>query len=128
MANSELPGVTVFDACVVEAAGNKPKKISEYIGRVASGDTAVSIAVMVSPEGWVEPAQTPEFDEFTAVLRGELHVTTGGKTLVVRAGQSLRVKGGVAVQYSTPGANGAEYIAVCIPAFSPETVHRVKYY
>ncbi|MFO0910479.1 MAG: cupin [Isosphaeraceae bacterium] len=108
----------------VEAAGNKPKLIDEYIGRVNSGDTAVSIAHMRSPGGWVEPGQTPEFDEYTVVLRGALRIESREGTLDVRAGQAVIVRGGEWVRYSTPDPEGAEYIAVCLPAFSMETVHR----
>jgi mannose-6-phosphate isomerase-like protein (cupin superfamily) len=117
-------GIAIFEPKFLEAAGNQPKKIAEYIGRVASGDSALSIAVMASPKGWIEPAQTPEFDEFTVVLRGELHVTSGGKTEIVRAGQAVRVPKGFRVQYATPGPEGAETVAVCIPAFAPDNVHR----
>ena len=108
----------------IEAAGNKPKLIDEYIGRVNSGQAAVSIAQMRSPGGWVEPGQTPEFDEFTIVLKGMLRVTHRGGTLEVREGQAVVAKGGEWVQYSTPEPQGAEYLAVCLPAFSPATVHR----
>jgi mannose-6-phosphate isomerase-like protein (cupin superfamily) len=110
---------------IIIAAGNKPKRIEEYVGRVATGNAQVSIARMISPGGWVEPAQIPEFDEYSIVLRGELHVKIDdGETIVVHTGQAISVKCGVKVQYSTPGADGAEYIAVCAPAFSPDTVHR----
>ena len=109
---------------VIEAAGNKPKKIEEFIGRVNSATEAVSIARMTSPAGWVEPGQTPEFDEFTVVLRGRLHVQFQGGELDVQAGQAVIAQGGQWVRYSTPGSEGAEYIAVCLPAFSPRTVHR----
>jgi mannose-6-phosphate isomerase-like protein (cupin superfamily) len=108
----------------IEAAGNKPKLIEEYIGRVNSDTAAVSIARMQSPSGWVEPGQTPEFDEYTLVLRGTLHVETRTGTLEVHAGQAVIVAGGEWVRYSSPGAEGAEYVAVCLPAFSPATVHR----
>ena len=111
---------------LIESAGNKPKIIEEYFGRVNSGTEAVSIARMKSPGGWVEPAQTPEFDEFTVVLRGELTVTTAEGATVLRAGQAVLISGGETVQYATPGEEGAEYIAVCLPAFSPETVHRIE--
>jgi ethanolamine utilization protein EutQ (cupin superfamily) len=116
--------IRVLDPKQVEAAGNMPKRISEFVGRLASGDAAVSIALMASPAGWIEPPQTPEFDEFTVILRGELHVLSDGGTQVVHAGQAVRVPRGIRVQYATPGPEGAEYIAVCVPAFSPETVHR----
>ena len=108
----------------IEAAGNKPKLIEEYIGRVNSDTAALSIARMQSPSGWVEPGQTPEFDEYTVVLRGTLHVETKAGTLEVHAGQAVIVAGGEWVRYSSPGAQGAEYVAVCLPAFSPATVHR----
>jgi mannose-6-phosphate isomerase-like protein (cupin superfamily) len=108
----------------IEAAGNKPKLIDEYVGRVNSKDDRLSIAHMRSPSGWVEPGQTPEFDEFTIVLKGMLRVTHHGGTLDVQAGQAVVAHGGEWVQYSTPGPEGAEYIAVCLPAFSPATVHR----
>jgi quercetin dioxygenase-like cupin family protein len=109
---------------VVQAAGNKPKLIEEFIGRVNSGTAAVSIARMRSPGGWIEPGQAPEFDEYTIVLRGRLRVTTRDGSHDVSAGQAVLTHRGEWVQYSTPDADGAEYIAVCLPAFSPETVHR----
>jgi len=109
---------------IIAAAGNKPKVIEEYVGRVNSGDGAVSIARMKSPSGWVEPGQTPEFDEYTVVLRGTLRVTTRGGSVDVHAGQAVVAEKGEWVQYSTPGDDGAEYIAVCLPAFSMESVHR----
>src|ERR1043166_8208501 len=109
---------------VIEAAGNKPKKIEELIGRVNSKTPGVSIARMTSPGGWVEPGQTPEFDEYTLVLRGALRVTTKSGSLDVRAGEAVIAHAGVWVQYSTPGDDGAEYVAVCLPAFSIDTVHR----
>ena len=109
---------------VVQAAGTKPKRIEEYAGRVSSGHAAVSVARMVSPEGWREPGQRPEFEEVTVVLRGALHVEHPGGTLVVRAGQAVVAHPGEWVRYSTPDAGGAEYVAVCFPAFSPATVHR----
>src|SRR5215212_11346636 len=109
---------------VVEAAGNKPKIIEEYIGRVSSETDGVSVAKMKSPSGWIEPGQTPEFDEYTLVLRGTLRVTTRGGSIDVHAGQAVIAHAGEWVQYSTPGSDGAEYIAVCLPAFSPNTVHR----
>jgi mannose-6-phosphate isomerase-like protein (cupin superfamily) len=108
----------------VEAAGNKPKLIDEYIGRLNSGNAAVSVAHMRSPGGWVEPGQTPEFDEFTVVLAGRLRVTTGSGELDVGAGQAVCVAAGEWVQYSTPDPQGAEYVAVCLPAFAPDLVHR----
>jgi mannose-6-phosphate isomerase-like protein (cupin superfamily) len=109
---------------VVTAAGNPPKRIEEYAGRVSSGHDNVSVARMVSPSGWHEPHQQPEFDEITVVLRGCLVVESDSGTLEVRAGQAIVVKAGERVRYSTPGADGAEYIAVCLPAFSPDRVHR----
>jgi mannose-6-phosphate isomerase-like protein (cupin superfamily) len=109
---------------VIEAAGNKPKLIEEFFGRVNSDTTALSVARMRSPAGWVEPGQTPEFDEYTVVLRGELTVTTRTRTFTVGAGQAVQTSRGEWVQYSTPHPDGAEYIAVCLPAFAPQTVHR----
>jgi len=109
----------------ITPAGNKPKLIDEYVGRVNNGEERLSIAHMRSPSGWVEPGQRPAFDEYTVVLRGALHVATeGGEPLVVRAGQAVLVRAGEWVCYSTPGEEGAEYVAVCLPAFSPDTVHR----
>jgi len=108
----------------IEAAGNKPKLIDEFIGRVNSGTAAASMAHMRSPGGWQEPGQTPEFDEFTIVLRGMLRVEHRGGALDVRAGQAVIAHKGEWVRYSTPEVEGAEYIAVCVPAFSPDTVHR----
>ena len=108
----------------IQAAGNKPKVIEEFVGRVNSRTETTSIAKMTSPSGWVEPGQTPEFDEFTVVLRGMLRVTSKSGTLDVRAGQAVITNRGEWVQYSTPESEGAEYIAVCMPAFSPQTVHR----
>jgi mannose-6-phosphate isomerase-like protein (cupin superfamily) len=108
----------------VTAAGNKPKLIDEYVGRVNSQEEAVSIAHMRSPAGWAEPGQTPEFDEYTLVLTGTLRVEHRGGALEVRAGQAVLVRRGEWVRYSTPGEEGAEYVAVCLPAFSPRTVHR----
>jgi mannose-6-phosphate isomerase-like protein (cupin superfamily) len=108
----------------IVAAGQPPKSIEEFIGRVNSQTEALSIARMTSPSGWNEPAQTPEFDEYTVVLRGSLRVTLDDKEIDVAAGQAIIVSAGERVRYSTPGAEGAEYIAVCLPAFSPATVHR----
>lgn len=108
----------------VTAAGNKPKLIDEFIGRVNTGEPQISIAHMRSPPGWTEPGQTPEFTEYTLVLRGLLHVAYRDGTVDVRAGQAVIVYAGEWVQYSTPDSAGAEYVAVCLPAFSPETVHR----
>lgn len=109
---------------VIEAVGNKPKRIEEYAGRVNSGHDRVSVARMVSPEGWVEPGQRPEFEELTVVLRGALQVEHETGTMVVGAGQAVVARPGEWVRYSSPQAGGAEYIAVCLPAFSPGTVHR----
>ena len=109
---------------IVQAAGNKPKIIEEFIGRVNSKDARLSVARMRSPGGWVEPGQRPEFDEFTVVLAGMLHVKGEAGEFDVPAGQAIVTRAGEWVQYSTPGAEGAEYIAVCLPAFSPDTVHR----
>lgn len=108
----------------IEAAGNKPKLIEEYIGRVRSGHDAVSIAHMRSPGGWVEPGQTPEFDEYTLVLQGVLRVEGREGVLDVRAGEAVVAARGEWVRYSTPDPEGAEYVAVCIPAFTPDRVHR----
>lgn len=109
---------------VIQAAGNKPKRIEEFIGRVNSRTEALSVARMHSPQGWEEPGQTPEFDEYTLVLRGTLRVRTKKETLDVRAGEALMAVKGEWVQYSTPHDGGAEYVAICLPAFSPATVHR----
>lgn len=109
---------------IIQAAGNKPKIIEEYVGRVNSGTAEVSIARMHSPAGWTEPAQTPEFDEYTLVLSGTLRVTTRTEEIDVEAGEAVIVHRGEWVQYSTPEPEGAEYIAVCVPAFSPGLVHR----
>lgn len=108
----------------IEAAGNLPKLIDEYFGRVNSGDTTLSIAHMRSPGGWQEPGQRPEFDEYTVVLRGVLRVESTDRVIDVQAGQAIVAKAGEWVRYSTPEAEGAEYIAVCLPAFSPDTVRR----
>ena len=116
--------ILIPKATRIVAAGNKPKAIDEYVGRVNSGTTAVSVAHMRSPQGWVEPGQTPEFDEYTVVLKGMLRVTHRGGSLDVLAGQAVVANRGEWIRYSSPGAEGAEYIAVCLPAFSPETVHR----
>ena len=108
----------------IQAAGNKPKLIDEYIGRVNSKTSAASVAHMRSPEGWVEPGQTPDFDEFTIVLKGMLRVEHKAGALDVRAGQAVIAHAGEWVRYSTPETGGAEYIAVCLPAFSMDSVHR----
>ena len=106
----------------VQAAGTRPKLIDEYVGRVNSGEERLSVAHMRSPEGWLEPGQRPEFDEYTVVLAGMLRVEHEGGVVDVRAGQAVLVRGGEWVRYSTP--EGASYVAVCLPAFSPDTVHR----
>jgi mannose-6-phosphate isomerase-like protein (cupin superfamily) len=108
----------------VAAAGTRRKSIDEYVGRVSSGTTVISIAHMKSPSGWREPGQTPEFDEFTVVLRGTLRVEHSNGVTDVDAGQAVIAYAGEWVRYSTPGPDGAEYIAVCQPAFSLEVVHR----
>jgi len=109
---------------IIAAAGSKPKKIAEYAGRVNSGHASVSVARMTSPSGWEEPGQRPEFEEITVVLRGMLRVEHERGALDVHAGQAVVTAPGEWVRYSTPRADGAEYIAVCVPAFSPTTVHR----
>lgn len=109
---------------VIEAAGNKPKLIEEFFGRVNSKTEEISIAKMKSPGGWVEPGQRPEFDEYTVVLKGEIKVETETGEFFVKAGEAILTKKGEWIRYSTPGNEGAEYIAVCLPAFSPNTVHR----
>ncbi len=109
---------------IIQAAGTKPKQIEEYVGRVNSGHDHVSVARMVSPEGWEEPGQRPEFEEITVVLRGMLRVESEAGLLDVAAGQAVLTSPGEWVRYSTPEPGGAEYIAICIPAFSPDTVHR----
>ena len=111
-------------ASVIQSTGNKPKRIEEYAGRVNSGHSEVSIARMVSPGGWQEPGQRPEFEEITIVLRGTVRVEYEGGVLDVEAGQAVITAPAEWVRYSTPGTEGAEYIAVCVPAFSPATVHR----
>jgi mannose-6-phosphate isomerase-like protein (cupin superfamily) len=109
---------------VIQAAGTKPKLIEEYVGRVNSGDSRVSVARMRSPAGWVEPGQRPEFEEITLVLTGMLRVEFEGGALEVRAGQAVVTQPGEWIRYSTPERGGAEYVAVCLPAFAPATVHR----
>ena len=109
---------------LVEAAGEPTKQIQEFVGRVNSDTAGVSIAKMKSPSGWSEPGQTPEFEEYTVVLRGVLHIRLKDREFDVAAGQAVSISAGEWVQYSTPGLEGAEYIAVCLPAFSPELVHR----
>ncbi len=115
----------IFQPTVIAAAGTKPKRIEEFVGRVNTGTPSLSIARMSSPAGWVEPGQRPEFDEYTVVLHGRLRVESEDhSTLDVRSGQGVLVRAGEWVRYSTPEPEGAEYIAVCLPAFSPDTVHR----
>lgn len=109
---------------VIEAAGTKPKLIEEYVGSVNTKTGNLSIARMKSPSGWEEPGQTPEFDEYTLVLDGVLTVETKDETFEVVAGQAVHLKAGEWVRYSSPAPEGAEYVSVCVPAFSPETVHR----
>jgi mannose-6-phosphate isomerase-like protein (cupin superfamily) len=109
---------------VVAAAGTKPKLIEEYVGQVNTGSKDVSIARMKSPGGWLEPGQRPDFDEYTLVLRGMLRVTTETEAIDIQQGQAVIVRSGEWVQYSTPEPDGAEYVAICLPAFSMETVHR----
>ncbi|MHC1778503.1 MAG: cupin domain-containing protein [Lentimicrobium sp.] len=109
---------------IIKAAGNKEKRIEEYFGRMNSATSAVSIARMVSQAGWEEPGQCPEFDEYTVVLKGRLKVTTREEDFIIEAGQAILTGAGEWVRYSTPFPEGAEYIAVCMPAFSPDTVHR----
>lgn len=109
---------------IIEAAGTKPKRIEEYAGRVNSAHHVVSVARMVSPSGWEEPGQRPDFEEISVVLKGALRVEYEGGVLDVAAGQAVVTRPGEWVKYSTPGPEGAEYMAVCVPAFSPATVHR----
>ena len=109
---------------VVEAAGNKPKIIREFVGRVNSATTGVSVAQIQSPAGWIEPGQRPEFDEYTLVLSGMLRVASETENIDVHPGQAVLVHAGEWVQYSTPGSGGADYVSVCVPAFSPQLVHR----
>lgn len=109
---------------IVASAGNTPKRIEEYVGRVNTGDTSISVARMHSPPGWREPGQRPAFDELTLVLNGVLRVEHEAGHLDVRAGQAVVARAGEWIRYSTPDPGGAEYVAVCLPAFSPDTVHR----
>ena len=109
---------------LIQAAGNKTKVIQEFIGRVNSNTGQISIARMMSPSGWLEPGQTPEFDEYTLVLKGMVRVTFRDGSIDVRAGEAVIAHQGEWVQYSTPEPDGAEYIAICLPAFSPDSVHR----
>jgi mannose-6-phosphate isomerase-like protein (cupin superfamily) len=110
--------------CRVDAAGEPPKLIEEFVGRASTGAGGLSIARMRSPSGWAEPGQRPEFDEYAVVLRGALLVETEAGELTVSAGQAVHTRPGEWIRYSTPGADGAEYISVCVPAFAPGTVHR----
>jgi len=119
-----LPPTLIAQPARIEAAGNKPKLIDEYVGRINSRHESLSIAHMRSPQGWMEPGQTPDFEEFTIVLRGVLRVKHRDGEFDVHAGQAVLTHRGEWVQYATPHADGAEYIAVCVPAFSMETVHR----
>lgn len=114
----------IAQSTTIQAAGNPPKRIEEYVGRVNSSDAAVSVARMISPSGWSEPGQRPEFAEYTVVLRGTLRVEHEAGTLEVHAGQAVIALAGEWVRYSTPGPEGAEYVAICLPAFSPHAVHR----
>jgi mannose-6-phosphate isomerase-like protein (cupin superfamily) len=111
-------------ATVLQAAGTPPKKISEFVGRLATATTSVSVAVMESPSGWSEPGQRPDFDEYTVVIEGEIRIDTEHGQITVGAGQAARAAAGEWVRYSTPGPDGARYVAVCVPAFSPEAVNR----
>ena len=108
----------------IASAGNKPKIIQEFIGHVTSQTAGVSVAKMRSPSGWVEPGQTPEFDEYTLVLKGAVQVEHAAGVMTVSAGQAVLTRAGEWIRYSTPGDEGAEYVAICLPAFAPGTVHR----
>lgn len=116
--------VIINEPSIIKAAGNKEKIIKEFFGAVNSGNKNVSIAEMKSPEGWLEPGQTPGFDEYTMVLEGELRVETKEKTYEIKAGQAVLINKGEWVRYSSPNPDGAHYVSVCIPAFSPDTVNR----
>jgi mannose-6-phosphate isomerase-like protein (cupin superfamily) len=117
--------IHIKSSSVIQSAGNKPKIIEEFIGRVNSDTSAVSIAKMKSPEGWTEPGQRPDFDEYTVVLNGMLRVSLeDGTSIDVKAGEAIITKKGEWLRYSTPHAGGAEYVAICLPAYSPDTVHR----
>jgi ethanolamine utilization protein EutQ len=124
VAEVELMPTLISQPTRIQAAGNKPKLIDEYIGRVNSKTSVASVAHMRSPQGWIEPGQTPEFDEFTVVLKGMLRIEHTEGVLEIHAGQAVIAHAGEWVRYSTPNTDGAEYIAVCLPAFSMETVHR----
>ncbi len=119
-----MPVKLIESPVIVEAAGTGPKKIEEFIGHVGSATASVSVARMQSPAGWIEPGQTPEFDEYSIVLNGTLHVETREGAWDVHAGQACIADRGAWVRYSTPAPGGAEYMAVCVPAFSPQAVHR----
>lgn len=121
---SEFVPTIIRTPSILRAAGTKPKTIQEFVGRVNSKTSGLSVARMDSPAGWIEPGQTPEFDEYTVVLRGAMTVRSEEGEVVVEAGQAFIAHRGEWVQYSTPGEEGAEYVSVCVPAFSPETVHR----
>ena len=114
----------IDEPAVIQPAGNQPKRIEEYAGRVKTGHDAVSVARMISPQGWQEPGQRPQFEEITVVLRGVLRVEHEGGALEVSAGQAVIASAGEWVRYSSPEPGGAEYVAVCLPAFAPDTVHR----
>lgn len=115
----------IIDApTTVEAAGNKPKQIEEFVGRVNSGHAELSVARMVSPSGWIEPGQRPEFTEITLVLKGSIHLEYESGECDIAAGQAVVTEPGEWVRYSTPNPDGAEYVAICLPAFSPTAVHR----
>jgi mannose-6-phosphate isomerase-like protein (cupin superfamily) len=116
--------IVIKSPTIIESAGNKPKIIEEYFGRVNSKTEVVSIAKMTSPQGWIEPGQRPEFDEYTVVFKGILQVKTEKEVIDVKAGSAILTKKGEWIQYSTPKEGGAEYVAICLPAFSPETVRR----
>jgi mannose-6-phosphate isomerase-like protein (cupin superfamily) len=116
--------VLIKEPTIIPAAGTKPKIIEEYFGRINSNSSQISIARMKSPAGWLEPAQQPEFDEYTVVLKGIIRVETKDNVYDVKEGSAILTRAGEWIRYSTPFEGGAEYIAVCIPAFSPETVHR----
>jgi quercetin dioxygenase-like cupin family protein len=120
----EIMPTLIKNPSIIEAVGNKPKIIKEFIGRVNSGTEQISIAKMTSPPGWIEPGQRPEFDEYTFVLKGLLRVETKDTVVDVSEGQAIIVEKNEWIRYSTPSDEGAEYVAVCLPAFSPETVHR----
>ena len=116
--------VLIREPSRVSAAGEPPKLIDEYVGQASTGHVALSVAHMRSPAGWAEPGQRPEFDEFTIVLRGVVVVESDDGQMTVQAGQGVRARAGEWVRYSTPGPDGAEYVSVCVPAFTPGTVHR----